>query len=250
MNNISSVNPRMLEVKIVSMDKKSQTGLWVRFGASLGIPLPSFLAFAFLVVFSSMNEAKVAITNGGFESGNLSGWAITSTCGYRDCTGRLDFSVMGINVYAPSPDEGSFFLNINNGVNYPTQQVSQTVFLSQGETLSGYAGVSGNDPYVSIQPLATVSISSGPVLWSKSGNPSAFAWEPWSWTVPVNGNYTLNLTLYDEAGSGFVNAYFDGIKSSLVPIPAAIWLFGSALAWLGLVEARVFDTGCIPKHST
>ena len=234
MNNISSVNPRMLEVKIVSMDKKSQTGLWARFGASLGIPLPSFLAFAFLVIFSSMNEAKAAIINGGFESGDLSGWTNTSSC-YFDCAHILPIIVgvtAGGGSFEPSPAEGSYFLGMNDGVTFPTQQVSQTVSLAQGETLSGYAGVSGNDPYVTIQPLAMVSISSGPVLWSKSGNPSAFAWEPWSWTAPVNGNYTLNLTLYDEAGSGFVNAYFDGIKSSLVPIPAAIWLFGSALAGL------------------
>ncbi|MEI6069807.1 MAG: VPLPA-CTERM sorting domain-containing protein [Methylococcaceae bacterium] len=241
MNNISAVNPRMLEVKIISMDKKMETSLWAGFGARLGMPLPSVLALAFLVVFTSTNEAKAGIVNGGFESGDLSGWTITSSCAYWDCTGHLDFGITAGGGYFASPAEGSYFLNMNNGVTWPTQQVSQTVSLAQGETLSGYAGVSGKDPYVIIQPLATISISSDPVLWSKSGNPSAFAWEPWSWTAPVNGNYTLNLTLYDEAGSGWVNAYFDGIKTSPVPIPAAIWLFGSALAGLvGLGRRKSF----------
>ncbi len=243
MNNISAVNPRMLGVKIVSMDKKTETGLWSEFGARLGMPLPSLLALAFLVVFTSTNEAKAAIVNGGFESGDLSGWTNTSTCGYWDCTDNF-WIIPGVirdDYYHYSPAEGSYFLGMNDGVTFPTQQVSQTVSLVQGETLSGYAGVSGKDPYVTNQPLASVSISSGPVLWSKSGNPSALAWETWSWTAPVTGNYTLNLTLYDEAGSGFVNAYFDGIKTSPVPIPAAIWLFGSALAGLvGLGRRKSF----------
>jgi len=52
------------------------------------------------------------------------------------------------------------------------------------------------------------------------------------------GEYTLILGGYNGTSPGANLAYTATISASPVPVPAAVWLFGSALAGLGVFGRR------------
>jgi hypothetical protein len=172
------------------------------------------------------------VTNGGFETGDFTGWTVPYAGGLASVVSSYE---------SPSslflPKEGSYFAQLNAGVDvnvYTT--ISQTFNMAAGSTISGWAAFQAND-YIPFNDDAYVKIGSS-TLWQSSvsavGNYGHTNWEYWSWSAPLPGTYTIEAgvrNFLDNSVSS--SALFDGIKTQAVPAPATMLLLGYGL--IGLV---------------
>jgi hypothetical protein len=96
-----------------------------------------FIVVSMLVLTFGIGVADANIINGGFETGNLSGWQSSIPSGGSA-------SVVS-NFDGYSPVEGSYFLNIKTDGPRSYTTVSQRIDLLSGYSLQGYAAWLGND---------------------------------------------------------------------------------------------------------
>jgi hypothetical protein len=147
------------------------------------------------------------------------------------------------NAYGPA--EGNYFALLTAYAAYDPTIISQNIWLSAGQTISGKATFKAYD-YSPIDDWAAVRIfdDSGSEVanpWYKNvaqvGDYGSTGWETWSWTASLEGEYVLqyevgNLMYGEDDISGFSSqAGFDA-----VPVPASVLLLGTGL--LGLIGVR------------
>jgi hypothetical protein len=132
--------------------------------------------------------------NFGFETGDLSGWSVSTGDGGAAFANVVTFAVSGEEF---DPVQGDFFADLYAGGGtgvYTT--ISQTFSLTSGETLSGEAAFLGHD-YFPFDDDAFVSIvgETDPILFSADidavGDFGNTEWTEWSFTAPTAGSYTL-----------------------------------------------------------
>lgn len=156
-------------------------------------------------------EPLNVLVNGGFETGDLTGWnvnvpglaGVVTTFGYPVPT---HYSV-----------EGDSFLVLTAGAANVYTVASQTVTLNAGETLSGWAAFVAWDDMPWNDDAAVVIVSGGPLAtpWAQSvavvgGYGQSSPWESWSWTAPADGVYTLELKVRNVGDAMFSSvALFD-----------------------------------------
>jgi hypothetical protein len=175
-----------------------------------------------------------AVTNIGFEAGDLSGWTVSNG------------SVAAVTSFgAYTPQEGSWFARLTtNGTANLYTLLTQTVTLAAGQTLQGVFGFQTTDylPYnddgffrINGTPIVTASVSS-------VGNFGSSGWLPWSFTAPAAGSYTLQVGVRNLIDGEYPShVLFDAkLVAAAVPEPAtwALMLAGFGLVGLGARRQR------------
>jgi len=196
------------------------------------------LALSAGVAQAAMTELAV---NGGFESGDFTGWTQFPTGPGQQTVTNVNCSV-GTFCGSINNDAGfsnSLFKQANVGVGLvqPGQEVTIS-FDARGS----YAQPGGVAFAEFFSELSGGGTSGGGIL---GGAPLAInadpdVWTPFSFTVTtgsdVSGGVTLQLGATNGSGTP-TTMFYDNISImadvNAVPVPAAVWLFGSGL--LGLV---------------
>ncbi len=170
------------------------------------------------------------LENGGFETGDFSGWTLSQ----RDQTR----SFIGGAASPPLPIEGDYFAGLVADVE-PWTELSQVIDLGIGDSLEGYAYYDSIWQDNSQSAYVRVYDSSNNLVdtpWSRSSAGSS-TWESWSFTAGVTGTFKLVLGMREPTGTTMHNqAYFDGIAYKPFPEPATLGLL--ALAGLALLKRR------------
>lgn len=187
-------------------------------------------ALGLLAIALSISQGKALPINGGFESGDLSGWTLDAPL-YPDIMGQSSSLGSAVVVNDPAHAHGGDYyvqlINDNPALPVGSYHValSCTVDMLAGQVLSGWADYSSFDRYDAawVRILDNVGLVAEPwyghvndpssIYWS-SGRPPT-SWQYWSWEAPATGTYTVQLgtgTGYD--GEDWSYAYFDDIKIS------------------------------------
>lgn len=204
------------------------------------------IAGAAIMSLTGATQAAQLAVNGGFETGDFTGWTQFPQSGTQTITNvNPSEGTWAVNLNADSPQGApidNVIKNANIGIGQvaPGQEITIS-FDARGTTDIG--GVAFAEFFSEIDGGGV----SGAVLLG--GAPLALNADPNSWTTflftviagpDVSGGVTLQL----KAGCGAVvgcmaDVYFDNISVTAIPVPAALWLFGSALGLFGWLQRRV-----------
>jgi hypothetical protein len=189
---------------------------------------------ALLLVLGLSGAASAGLINGGFETGDLTGWSgsasVVSSAQTYDGTNY-------------GPVEGNYFAVVTAGAANTFINISQAVALNVGDVLEGHALFDGRD-YINDYGAVRIYDSLSNLVatpWyrdiSQVGNYGHTNWEEWSWTATAADTYTLALGVANYGDSILSSrAFFDANEVQAVPIPGAVWLLGSGL--VGLLGLR------------
>ena len=215
--------------------------------------MPLVAATAVLLSAGAAQAANV-VTNGGFESG-LDGWLqfpFNGTIGIAAENGPS----------APGTQAAQLVANGSAGASFPQIKVER---LAEG-LLFNNAPVTVS--FDARSPLQTVNINAGDFVGNvvfiaelftertgDNGASNQILVGPPTWLTTEWQTFTFNTVLGPDAGGGVsllfkadcganVDCRFTAlidigsIDTAVIPVPAAVWLFGSALGLLGWVRRR------------
>jgi hypothetical protein len=174
-----------------------------------------------LAVGSTAAKADL-IVNGGFETGSTSGWTVNATFTDAAPSGFDDITAHSGNWYLALGDDAQ---------SYPYGTVSQTVSDHAGDMLSlsyWFASQDTTPNYFDAEWNGTV------LTGSALTNVGVMGWTHYQFLVTATGSDTLT---FREQNVGNFSA-LDDVSLSPVPEPAALSLFGLALAAFGLKRRR------------
>ncbi len=183
---------------------------------------------------------SAGLVNGGFEEGDLSGWAVSA----RDVA-RYG---IGGDASPPLPIEGSYFAILASDV-APWTELSQEVAMGIGDEIAGYAWYdryipTGAEAYVRVYDSSDALIATP---WLKTTEGSS-AWESWVFTAGSADTYKLVLGIREPTQETFhTQAYFDGNvyvdnpdpETPTVPVPGAGLLSMVGLGIMGWMKRRL-----------
>ena len=226
----------------------------------------NLIAFA-MVASMTAGVSHAGLTNGGFETGDLTGWTVGTLTG----AGSADVVTSNTTTYSPgtwgadvttSAIEGDYMLAISSGNAGEWQTVSQTLSLGAGEAIGGSAFFDWGDYWtsgVSFIDGAKVEIldSLGGLIataWELDGSDFCLTfcqpgtgqagaesgWQSWSFLSGASADYTVAYSVMNVTDGGGPNqtfGYFDGAYS--VPEPATLGLLGLGLLGMGSFRKRV-----------
>lgn len=180
--------------------------------------------------------------NGGFETGDFTGWeqflnnGTQTVSTFNPSTGTFAANLTVDNVVGNTLIKNS---NIGVGVVNPGDEITIT-FDARGTTAVG--GVAFAEFFTELEGGGTSSaeiLSGGPLAL----NADASVWTTFSFTTTVGPDASGGITLQFVAACGaapgcLADIYFDNVSITAVPVPAAVWLLGSALGMLGFGARR------------
>jgi len=200
-----------------------------------------------LMVFAGTAQAVVTdlAVNGGFETGDTSNW-----------TTFLNPPNQTLTVDNTSPFAGSFNGVLNNtdpgtaavikqanlGVGLLTPGDAVTVsFYARGSAANG--GVHFAELFSEVAPSGTSKseiLGGGPLFPA-----SSTTWQFYTFTTTLGPDVSNGLTLQFNAATGAIAGSTSlleidnvSIQANVIPVPAAVWLFGSGLVGLVGVARR------------
>jgi len=176
-----------------------------------------------------------AASNGGFETGTLSGWAT-----YNAPNGGLVWIAQqlvaqnssGTPIATYNAKEGLYFAALYPGDAGVYTTISQNCTVGAGDTISGWALFISEDetPYndngqvvvlnssgIELATLFTASVQSlGGIMGNSTG------WTNWTYTFPAAGNYTIEARVMNGVAAGYPSMMaIDGVTITGTALPTA-----------------------------
>jgi len=189
-----------------------------------------------LLAMGSAQAVEVAI-NGGFETGDFTGWTQFPNDGTQAITGDASSGSFAAQLTQTTPNN-SLIKNANIGIGQVAPgTIIDISFDAKGSTANG--GVIFAEVFSELDGGGT---SAGEIL---GGGPLAVTSDYQNFmfsTVAgpdVSGGVTFQIGAVCGADPGCSSEVFvDNVSVNVVPIPAAAWLFGSALGLLGWIRRK------------
>jgi hypothetical protein len=169
-------------------------------------------AFAVLLLAGAANASSL-LTNGGFETGDFTGWTVSP----------------GAFAYVGSPG----YMSSNEavlGTNGAVDTISQTFATTAGQSylVSFYLA---NDDFTKLNSFSA--LWNGTPALQAASNANAFDYMPFTFTgIGQGSSTTLSFAFQNDAAS----FHLDDVSASSVPEPGAMWLLGSGL--IGLIGIK------------
>lgn len=196
---------------------------------SLFILLVLLVPLIWLSAPETVSAANNGIINGGFETGDFTGWNVSiAPGGAAQVVNVFNFTVPSPGNYVAK--EGTYFALLTNGQQDVFTIVSQPFYCGTGSVISGWAFFKTVDylPYtdegmVEItlfkgdDVIATLFHESIPSVGSYGGTP----WTYWSYALPVDAEYTIQAKVVNRLDSA-IPSYLglDGVSiRTVAPTP-------------------------------
>lgn len=199
-------------------------------------------------------SAHAGLVNGGFETGDLTGW--TASLSNGAATVVTSNSTTYFTSAAYLPPEGSYFLAIQSGDADVWQTVSQSLAVAAGESIAGMAAFDWGDylPYADGTRVRILDAAGALVAtpFYLDGNltpgtqkdfeepDSGFngPWTAWTWTAASAGTYTVEFGARNTLDGGGPDPTFGLFDAHVVPEPASLALLGIGLIGLGVMRRK------------
>lgn len=207
--------------------------------------LPIASALAMLLMAGSAQAALLELVdNGGFETGDFTGWTQFNP-GTQSITGVNPSSgSFAANADCSTPTGApcdSLLKSANKGIGVVTPGQAITISFDYRGT-TGPGGVIFAELFSELDGggvSKTELLGGGPLF--PNANPDVWTTAVFNTFLgpDVAGGVTLQLKSSCGAVVGCVaDIFFDNASMSVVPVPAAVWLFGSALGLLGWMRRK------------
>ncbi len=179
------------------------------------------------------NPVGAAVINGGFGTGDFTGWTQIFAGGSQDVVESFD----GFAGTTYSPIGGSYFAVLGGGDENEIVSIEQNLALGIGDMLSGWAFFS-SDEVIALPPADQLNDFASVEVFDSSGARVARPfyldtvtiggvedgpWTFWSFTATTADTYTLRLGVANDFDADFPSkAGFDGIRLQRVPEPSSL----------------------------
>jgi hypothetical protein len=204
----------------------------------------------YVAVFSLCPIAQSAITNGGFETGDLSGWNISGTV--NSVTSEYAREFLGL-VQPPSggiwyPSEGNYFASLwsTDSTGTDVSSLSQSFTAEAGDILQFdyFFDFGDYSPYYD-WAVGTLSWTGNSITLFELNTPGHelnddenIDWTKIMYTLPISDTYILGFTIADGAEPGSYESILGIDNVQVIPAPGALLLVGIGVGIVNRMRRR------------